>query len=68
MAGRLCRVEALDPGQHAKELYDAYGDDREGRNWTYFWYGPFQDFAMERWRYPDNFDERGRQRRALSEM
>ncbi len=42
MAGRFCRVESLDPDQHAESLYQANALDVEGRNWTYLPYGPFE--------------------------
>src|SRR3990170_1916620 len=41
MEGRFCRVEPLEPGRHAAELYAANFLDTEGRNWTYLPYGPF---------------------------
>lgn len=41
MAGRLCRLEALDAATHARALHEAYSADPEGRNWTYLPYGPF---------------------------
>jgi RimJ/RimL family protein N-acetyltransferase len=41
MLGRYCRLEPLDPDRHAAALYAANGEDREGRNWTYLPYGPF---------------------------
>ena len=41
LVGRHCRVEALDPGRHAEELYEATAADTEGRIWTYLNYGPF---------------------------
>jgi RimJ/RimL family protein N-acetyltransferase len=41
MEGRFCRVEPLDPGRHAEDLFTANSLDREGRNWTYLPYGPF---------------------------
>ena len=41
MIGRLARVEPLDPARHAAELFEANSEDREGRNWTYYNYGPF---------------------------
>jgi RimJ/RimL family protein N-acetyltransferase len=44
MTGRFCRVEPLHLERHARDLYDASADDREGRNWTYFFYGPFDTF------------------------
>jgi RimJ/RimL family protein N-acetyltransferase len=41
MQGRLCRVEPLDIDVHAGDLYRAFAEDRDGRNWTYLPYGPF---------------------------
>ncbi len=41
MEGRFCRLEAIDPGRHAADLFAANGDDHDGRNWTYLPYGPF---------------------------
>ncbi len=45
MAGWGCRVERLDPARHGNSLFAAYGEDRDGRNWTYLPYGPFADAA-----------------------
>ncbi|HWB46202.1 MAG TPA: GNAT family protein [Hyphomicrobiaceae bacterium] len=45
MQGRFCRLEPLDPARHARALFDANSLDREGRNWTYLFVGPFADFA-----------------------
>jgi len=48
LAGRLCRLEPLDPDRHGPALHEAYAADSEGRNWTYLPYGPFasaQDWA-----------------------
>ena len=44
MDGRYCRVEALDPQRHARDLYAAYSADREGQMWTYLPWGPYADF------------------------
>lgn len=41
MAGRFATVEPLDPERHAAELFDANSEDREGRLWTYYNFGPF---------------------------
>ena len=41
MEGRLCRLEPLSAAAHANSLYEAFAEDREGRNWTYLSYGPF---------------------------
>lgn len=43
MIGRYCRLEPLDPAPHARGLYAAFAEDREGRDWTYLPYGPFPD-------------------------
>jgi RimJ/RimL family protein N-acetyltransferase len=48
MTGRLCRIEPLDPGRHAEDLYRANSLDTDGRNWTYMNYGPFDSFAAYR--------------------
>lgn len=45
MHGRTCHLEPLDPQRHADELYQAYGEDTDGRLWTYLSYGPFATFA-----------------------
>jgi RimJ/RimL family protein N-acetyltransferase len=44
MEGRFCRLEALDPERHAAALFAANSEDKEGRNWTYLPYGPFERF------------------------
>lgn len=50
MEGRYCRIEPLDPNRHADDLFTAYAEDRDGRNWTYLAYGPFADRAgYRRW-------------------
>ena len=41
MSGRYCRIEALDPQRHARDLFDANARDAKGRMWTYMAYGPF---------------------------
>jgi RimJ/RimL family protein N-acetyltransferase len=50
MQGRLCRLAPLDAAQHAAALFEAHSADREGRNWTYLPYGPFESAAeYRRW-------------------
>lgn len=50
MQGRLCRLDPLDATQHAAALFEAHSADREGRNWTYLPYGPFESAAeYRRW-------------------
>jgi len=44
MEGRYCRVEPVDPGRDAVDLYAAYQLDKEGRNWTYLPHGPYSRF------------------------
>jgi RimJ/RimL family protein N-acetyltransferase len=44
MHGRYCQVEALDPERHARDLFDAYSEDRDGRMWTYLPWGPYAGF------------------------
>lgn len=41
LTGERCRLERLDPGVHASDLYNAYSLDTENRGWTYLPYGPF---------------------------
>ena len=41
MEGRFCRLEALDPANHANALFAAYSLDAGGGMWTYLPYGPF---------------------------
>ena len=48
MQGRFCRLEALDADRHAEALHAAYALDRDGRNWTYLPYGPFESAAAYR--------------------
>jgi RimJ/RimL family protein N-acetyltransferase len=45
MQGRFCRLEMLDPARHAEDLWAANSLDKEGRNWTYLFVGPFATFA-----------------------
>jgi RimJ/RimL family protein N-acetyltransferase len=48
MEGRLCRVEPIDVDRHAADLHAANREDKEGRNWTYLAYGPYE--ALEEYR------------------
>ena len=50
MAGRFCSLEPLDPERHSADLFSAFAEDREGRIWTYYNYGPFETVAeCRRW-------------------
>jgi RimJ/RimL family protein N-acetyltransferase len=48
MEGHFCRVEPIDPVRHAADLHAANSLDREGRNWTYLPYGPFDQLEEYR--------------------
>jgi hypothetical protein len=48
MEGRFCRLVPLDPERHARQLFEANQLDRDGRNWTYLFVGPFADFESYR--------------------
>ena len=48
LQGRFCRVEPLDVGQHARQLYDANALDPDGRMWAYLFSGPFAGFEEYR--------------------
>lgn len=50
MQGRFCRLEPLDPGAHAADLFAAYREDADGCGWTYLPYGPFKRASrFEEW-------------------
>lgn len=54
MAGRLCRLERLDPERHGEQLFEANSEDAEARNWTYLPYGPFETpAAYHQWMLSD---------------
>ncbi|MFS2222845.1 GNAT family N-acetyltransferase [Pantoea sp. B65] len=42
--GQYCRLEPIDPAKHAADLYAAYAQAADGRDWTYMFAGPFGDF------------------------
>ncbi len=41
MHGSLCRLEPIDIDQHSGDLFAAFSQDQDQRNWTYLPYGPF---------------------------
>ena len=43
--GRYCRLEPLDAARHADDLYAAYSQAADGRDWTYMPVGPFASAA-----------------------
>lgn len=48
MTGRHCRIEPVDATRHAADLFDAFSDTPDGRDWTYMSAGPFTDFEAYR--------------------
>jgi RimJ/RimL family protein N-acetyltransferase len=48
MEGSSCRLEPLDVARHGRDLFAAYQEDKEGRNWTYLGVGPFADYDSYR--------------------
>ncbi len=48
LTGRYCRLEPVDVERHAADLYQAYSEAADGRDWTYLFVGPFTDFASYR--------------------
>jgi len=48
MLGRFCYLEPLEPDRHAAALFEANRHDKEGRNWTYLPYGPYERFEEYR--------------------
>ncbi|MBA0172904.1 GNAT family N-acetyltransferase [Pectobacterium versatile] len=44
LKGRYCRAERINVERHAAELYEAYGEATDGRDWTYLPAGPFETF------------------------
>ena len=48
MIGRYCRVEPVDVERDAKALFEAYSAAPDGRDWTYLFVGPFNDFESYR--------------------
>src|SRR6185295_15195732 len=48
MEGHWCRLEPLDPNEHAEGLFNALAADSEGIVWTYLAYGPFSSVASYR--------------------
>ncbi|HEY4134357.1 MAG TPA: GNAT family protein [Alphaproteobacteria bacterium] len=42
--GRYCRLERIDPARHAADLYAAFAEAPDLRDWTYMFAGPFTDY------------------------
>jgi RimJ/RimL family protein N-acetyltransferase len=45
MLGRYCRLEPLQASRHASDLFNAFSQASDGRDWTYMYAGPFADEA-----------------------
>jgi RimJ/RimL family protein N-acetyltransferase len=43
MEGRFCRLLRSDAARDADDLFRAFAEDRDGRDWTYLPYGPFAE-------------------------
>ncbi|MZI92933.1 GNAT family N-acetyltransferase [Vibrio sp. CAIM 722] len=41
LQGRTCRIEPLNVPKHLNDLYEAYSQAPDGRDWTYMFAGPF---------------------------
>jgi RimJ/RimL family protein N-acetyltransferase len=48
LSGRFCRLEPLDADAHAADLYEAYSQAPDGRDWTYLFVGPFANATAYR--------------------
>jgi RimJ/RimL family protein N-acetyltransferase len=52
MQGELCRLEPVDVDKHARDLFAAFAQDQDCRNWTYLPYGPFAtEEALRAWMF-----------------
>jgi len=50
LTGRYSRLEPLDAGRHARDLWEAQLDDPQGLRWTYLFHGPYAERAgYEKW-------------------
>jgi RimJ/RimL family protein N-acetyltransferase len=45
LTGTRCRLEPLDTARHADDLYAAWGNAPDARDWTYLGVGPFEQVA-----------------------
>lgn len=45
LQGQYCRLEHVDGARHGAQLYQAYAQAPDGRDWTYMMSGPFPDEA-----------------------
>jgi RimJ/RimL family protein N-acetyltransferase len=48
LVGRYCRIEPVDVERHAEDLYTAYSEAKDARDWTYLSAGPFESLEAYR--------------------
>jgi RimJ/RimL family protein N-acetyltransferase len=48
LVGRYCRIERVDVERHVEDLYQAYSEAIDGRDWTYLAVGPFRSLDAYR--------------------
>ena len=46
LIGRYCSIERIDAERHAADLYAAFSESPDGRDWTYSPAGPFSNLAQ----------------------
>lgn len=57
LAGRFCRLEPLDIAAHGADLHEHFSEDKDGRDWSYLPYGPFDSLSdFEAWMAGSCFD------------
>ncbi len=50
LKGRYCELHPLSVERHGRALYEAFGRDAGGKNWTYLPVEPFEDYSeFEHW-------------------
>ncbi|WP_241650297.1 GNAT family N-acetyltransferase [Rosenbergiella collisarenosi] len=42
LIGKYCRLEPIDAGKHSEDLYRAFSEAEDARDWTYLLTGPFE--------------------------
>lgn len=48
LVGRYCRIERVDVERHAEDLFQAYSEATDARDWTYLNVGPFESLQAYR--------------------
>lgn len=58
ITGRYCELELFSMDAHGNDLFEAFSQDSDGKNWTYMRYGPFNDLSeFEQWAKTFCFNE-----------